>query len=785
MRTHMCVTEGRWHSASLLAIVVSCFSMGAPALAEGSSSLQPDDAATSDAAMGDIIVTATKRQESINKVPMSITAATGDELNRAGVTSAADLGKLTPGFVAIDSSYNTPVYYIRGVGFYESSILAKSTVGVYVDEVALPYPVMTSGSVFDLERVEILKGPQGTLFGSNATAGAINYIAAKPSDAFEAGVNLGYGSYQATTLGGFVSGGLTPTLSARASFNHEGRGDWQRSLTRPGDTLGSKSFTQGRLQFLWEPSDRLRAHLTLSGFLDRSDSQAGQFSAPFAQTATTVLDPRLLTYPTGNDNRDADWNALFPLKRDNKMGQVSLRLDYGLSDAVKLTSITAYSYYRQHQGVDSDGTSLRVSNALVTGNVKSFNQELRLAGDIGQQGRWLIGGNYEHSLAYENVYFSGADTTSGRAFIRLGLPEVDFISFYGDTKFVSKAVFGNIDYDIGDLITLHAGARYTDTRNDFTGCLRSEGNNAFGRGLATSFGLNPATTGVGRCATVLGLPSAPRFGTAFRSLPEDNVSWRVGIDLKPADGQMIYANVSRGYKSGTYTNLSATTDGQYTPAKQEELTAYEVGFKSNLLDRRLQLNGAVFYYDYVDKQLRGRVAVPVFSFLEALINIPKSRVKGAELQATIRPVDGLKLSVGGVYIDSKITRSYSNFTQFGQLIDFKGSSFPYTPKWQLNGDIGYDRDITANLNAFVGASATYRSSTYGDFRPDPRVALKAYTLIDLRAGIGSTDKSWQLSLYARNITNEYYWVTVTRRNDAIVKFTGMPATVGAELALRF
>ncbi|WP_176489096.1 TonB-dependent receptor [Rhizorhabdus dicambivorans] len=747
--------------------------------------LPADAAAQRSASVDEIIVTATKRAESINKVPMSITAVAGDDLIRSGVTSAADLGKVTPGFVAIDSSYNTPVYFIRGVGFYESSILAKSTVGVYVDEVPLPYPVMTSGSVFDLERVEVLKGPQGTLFGSNATAGAINYIAARPTRDFKAGVNLGYGNFQSATLGGFISGPLGPTLSARLSFNHENRGDWQRSLTRPGDTLGAKSFTQGRLQLLWEPDDRLRAHLTLSGFLDRSDSQAGQYSAPFAQTATTVLDPRLLTYPVGNDNRDADWNAIFPLKRRNEMGQAALRVDYDLSDAISLTSITAYTDYRQDQGVDSDGTSLRVSNALVTGHVKSFNQELRLAGDIGGQGRWLLGGNYERSLAYENVYFTGSDTTSGRAFLRLGLPEVDFISFYGDTKFVSKAVFGNVDYDIGDLITLHAGARYTDTSNTFNGCLRSEGNNAFGRGLSLSFSLNPATTGVGRCATVLGLPTEPRFGTAFRSLPEDNVSWRVGIDLKPAAGQLIYANVSRGYKSGTYTNLSATTDGQYTPAKQEELTAYELGFKSSLLDRRIQLNGALFYYDYADKQLRGRVAVPVFNFLEALINIPKSRVKGAELQAVINPTEGLRLSLGGVYVDSKITRSYMNFTQFGQLIDFKGSRFPYTPKWQLNGDVGYEHSLTARVDGFIGGTVTYRSSSYGDFRPDPRVRLKGYALVDLRLGIASPDKSWQFTLYGRNVTNENYWVTVTRRNDAIVKFTGMPATYGAELSLRF
>lgn len=758
------------------ALATPAFAQGGPA-ADGTS-------ASDTGGVADIIVTATKRSESINKVPMSISAASGDQLAKAGVTDISGLAKIVPGFAAIDSSYGTPVYFLRGIGFYEQSLIAKSPVGVYVDEVPFSYPVMTSGVAFDLERVEVLKGPQGTLFGSNATGGAVNYIAAKPTSDFQAGMNASYGRFGAATVGGFVSGGLSSTLSARLSVNHESRGDWQRSVTRPDDTIGARNFTQARVQLLWEPSDDFRLHATINGFLDKSDTQQGQFIAPFAATPTTVLNPALATYPIGDSPREADWDHAWPLNRDNKMIQAALRADYDVTKDITLTSISAYSYYKQRQGVDADGTTLRINGIQARGHIDSFNQELRLAGTSGRM-RWLVGANYEYSKAFDETVTKPEDNSSAGAFLALGFPRIDLSPFYADTKFESKAVFGNIDYDLGDLVTLHGGIRYTKTTNDFSGCLVQAGNNVLARALSGILNLPASSVAIGECSTVVRVNGVPRFGEVNRSLPEDNVSWRLGVDFKPADGQLIYANVSRGFKSGGFTNISGTDESQYMAAKQEQVTAYEIGVKSSLLDRKLQINGAVFYYDYKDKQLRGRTDVPIFRFLEALINIPKSRVKGAEIQIVAEPVSGLRLSGGGAYIDSKITSSYSNFTQFGQLVNFKGEPFPYTPKWQLNGDATYTFPLSERLNGFVGGNLTYRSSTSGDFKPDPRVAVKGYTLLDLRAGIERPDGSWRVSLWGRNITNEYYWVTATRRSDTIVRFTGMPATYGVDLTVRF
>ncbi|RYY28741.1 MAG: TonB-dependent receptor [Sphingomonadales bacterium] len=735
------------------------------------------------AADGDIVVTALKREQAVNSVPMSITAVTGDALIQLGVTDLLSLQKVVPGFFTQDSSYGTPVYYLRGVGFYEQSAIVKSPVGVYIDEVPLPYPVMSAGASFDLERVEVLKGPQGTLFGANATGGAINYVAAKPTRDFQAKINGSYGRFDIARLGGSISGPLSDTLAARVSLQHESGGDWQTSLTRPDDTIGARNFTQGRFQLLWEPGDAFSAHFTASGFTDRSDTQQAQFVGAFAQTPTTVLAPGLLTYPIADRGREADWNARFPLKKDNSLYQLALRADADLTDDITLTSISAYSKYKQDQGLDADGTDLTIVGLHVTGDLESYNQELRLAGTLGSAGQWVVGGNYEKSNAFENNLNDVGLSTTSRTFRALGLPDINLVSFEGWSRFESYAIFGNLDYDLGDLVTVHLGGRYTDTDLDFEGCTRTLGNNSFGIGVARLLGITAPA--VGSCATLVTTPTGLNFGLARKSLPEDNFSWRIGIDFKPAANQLIYANVSRGYKSGAFSSLAGSAEGQYVPAVQEELTAYEVGFKSALADRRVQLNGAFFYYDYKDKQLRGRTQVPVFNFLEALINIPKSRVQGAELQLTATPVDGLKITAGGVYVDTKITANYSNFTQFGQLASFKARNFPYTPKWQLNADVAYDFAVNGDLDAYVGAGITHRSSTSGDFVPDPRVAIDAYTLLDLRAGIEDANGKWRIGLYGRNITNEYYWTTATRRSDAIVRFAGMPATYGIDFSVSF
>ena len=734
--------------------------------------------AESEFGVGDIIVTATKRSESINRVPMTINAATGEQLQQAGVTDVAGLAKIVPGFVAVDSSYGSPVYYLRGVGYFDTTLAAKPAVGVYVDEVQLPYSVMTTGTAFDLERVEVLKGPQGTLFGSNATGGAINYIAAKPTREFEAGVNGEFGRFSNARANAYVSGPLGETLSGRLSVAQRLQGNWQHSTTRDAK-LGEQSFFQGRAQLLWQPADNFRANLSFNSFIDKSDVQAAQFITSFQQTPTSVVDPRLATYPVANSAREADWGTTFPNRRDDWMAMGSLRMDYEPSDRITVTSLSSYGRFVRRQGIDTDGTATQLADLFISGDIDTLGQELRVAGDFGKL-KFVVGGNYEKSDSNELIDQRLLDSSSARAFGALG-PPIPAAPQISSTEYRSIAAFGNVDFSATDFLTFHAGIRYTDTKTDFEGCVLIPPTGPTTRvvGLARIYGLAVPQSG---CDTVIVGPPA-RFGMFAGSLPEDNVSWRVGADVNLGDA-LLYGNVSRGFKSGSFANLPGSDASQYLPVRQEEVTAYEVGFKLPLADRKVQLNGALFYYDYTDKQLKGRTQVPIFGFLEALVNIPKSRVKGAEFQVMVAPISGLRINAGVTYLDTKITSSFLNFTQFGKRQDFEGRGFSNTPKWQVNADGEYRWAASSNLETYVGGSLTYRSRANADFIPSPLLEIKAHTLIDLRAGVSGDNGNWTLGIFGRNVTNEYYWTTAQRRNDAVIRYAGMPATYGVNFSVK-
>ena len=382
-------------SVSALAVAALLFSTTS---AHAQTSAGASQQAPVDTSVSEVVVTAQKRSENINRVGMSITAATAETLNKLGVMDARDLSKVVPGFTFTESSLNTPVYTIRGVGYYETSLAATPAVTVYVDQIPLTYPQMTRNAAFDLERVEVLKGPQGTLFGQNSTGGAVNYIAAKPTDTPHAGVTLTGGRFAEFDASGYASGPIAPNLTGRIAVSHEQRDDWQYSYTRPGDTRGQEDITQGRILLDWKPVERLSFELNVNGWVDRSDSQAAQL---VAHTPNFFPEPAFAAYPLAPANaRAADWTPSLSKQRHDQFYQGSLRTDYSLTDRIKLTSLTSYSDLREDAPTDGDGTSLSLDDAVIVGRIKSFNQELRVQGDMGHT-RWVVGADYSHDTIDE------------------------------------------------------------------------------------------------------------------------------------------------------------------------------------------------------------------------------------------------------------------------------------------------------------------------------------------------------------------------------------------------
>jgi len=745
--------------------------------------------ATDDAA-GDIIVTAQRRSESINQIPVSISASTGDQLQSLGVNDVAGLQKIVPGFSFALGNYGAPIYSIRGIGFNDNSLAAKPAVALSIDEVPLPFPVMAQGATLDLDRVEVLKGPQGTLYGQNATGGAVNYISAKPTDEASMGFNIDFGRFNALNVSTFISGPLSDTLRARLAVGVDRADEWQKSYTRD-DSLGEQELYKGRFLLEWEPSADFRATFSANGFIDKSDTMAAQVIAITPLVEPPVHIPQgLLDYPLApRNNRAADWDAARPYAQDNHMYQLALRLEYDLSEAIRLTSISSYANYHLDRPNDIDGTSYEDYYTVARGSARVLSQELRLSGDHDGRIRWIVGGNYERDRVNQRDYFYVRDNGNAYALEAFGGAYFDG---YNDSRqrLTTLAAFGNLDVDLGDAITLHGGIRYTRAKISHAGCTGDGGTgdlsflfSNFSNYLRSLSGLAPLPQPAdGVCVT---LGPGPEFvpGAIAGRLTQDNVSWRAGVDWKPAPGILAYVNVSKGYKSGSFPNLAASTAEQYAPVSQESVLAYEAGIKARL--GIAQLNGAVFYYDYRDKQLLGRVIVPVFGPLTSLVNIPKSSITGAELQLTLRPVDGLTLTGGGTYIDSKIKGGFTNYDPFGAVRNFGGDPFPLTPKWQASGDVQYEFPVSDDLKAFAGANASYQGKTNGGLGEIDLLRIDDYVLIDLRAGVKSADDKWRFSIWGRNITDKYYWTNADHSGNTTIRLAGRPATYGASLAFRY
>ena len=260
------------------AAVAALFSLqSTPARAATAAAAAAAEATGAGVTVGEVVVTAQKREENINNVGMSIQATTGATLQKLGITNTEDLQKIVPGFLSTPNYYGTNVFTIRGVGFQDTSLAGSPTVSVYLDEMPLPFSALTNGATLDLQRVEVLKGPQGTLFGQNATGGAINYIANKPTDHFEAGINAQYGRFNDADISGYVNGPLTDTLDARLALRYNSSGPWQVGYAgNQGQTIGGKDFLNGRMSFLWKPTPKFKALVTFNGWHDAGYTQMGQ-----------------------------------------------------------------------------------------------------------------------------------------------------------------------------------------------------------------------------------------------------------------------------------------------------------------------------------------------------------------------------------------------------------------------------------------------------------------------------------------------------------------------------
>jgi iron complex outermembrane receptor protein len=758
------------------------------AVSAGAGSANAADTGTE--GLAEIVVTANKVEEASSRVGATIQTIDFKALEQQQITTLQDLANVVPGLIFTQTEFSTPVYTLRGVGFYENSLASYPDVSVYLDQAPLPLPVQTELTLFDVQRVEVLKGPQGTLFGNNATGGAINYIANKPTTDFAAGTQVSYGKYATGQVDGYVSGPLSSTLLARFAISMTESADgWQHSQTRQ-DTNGKQNKIAARAIFDWHPTDALRFELNVNGWYDGSQPQQPQFIQfkPNFPSYTPLINQPLAP----NDANVADWSVRFGEPRaDNALFQTFLRTDYDLTPTITVTSISNYIYTSINQRPDQDGSQFSTSDqTLSLGWINSFSEELRVAGGGTGPLRWLGGVNYSGDRVRERDTISWPDGSTHT------FPP--FAGSLGNTddsnqKMNNYAAFTHAEYNILNQLKLKGGVRYTQadrsadecgiqylgTPLDPNGIIQN-----FVAGTAAFLGNRPFTpVGPGQCA-MIGPPPAYEIGRLNSHLNENNVSWSGGLDWQATDTLLAYTNISRGYKAGGFPTLPASYYLALAPVTQEKVTDYEAGFKAQFFDRRLLVDGAAFYYDYTDKQLKSRIIDPIFGVLTALVNIPKSTIRGAEFEVHARPLTGLDIGAAGTFLDATINR-FTGVNQVGQVADFAGSSVPYTPKWTLTSSINYEHPVTDQWSGFVGAQASYQSLTSAAIGSPSLYLMPSFALLNLQLGVHSHDGRWRVFVWGKNVLNRFYVNNVVELEDAVIRYTGMPATYGIAVNYRF
>ncbi len=717
----------------------------------------------------EIVVTATRRAESVNKVGISITALGGQQLNDLRISEPEKLAMVTPGVtIAKTAGSAVSVITIRGAGNSDFAAHHETPNAVYYDGVYSGPATAGSFPAFDLERVEILRGPQGTLFGRNATGGLVHFISSKPTSELKAGMELGYGRFDKFRAEGFVSGGLTESLSARLSAYYTADDGNIRNLNGP--RLGAEKRLAGRFQLLFAPTDDTEWHFIARGFRERTREGVYDPVPSYidANGASQFVPENVDIYGTGAGNdfygyreRDGDPYTVNPdvqgrVRKDIYGFTSSFTHDFG---GIKFTSLTDYTRVKSYYLEDTDSTPFAQTFYDARERADQFSQELRLNKDDGSF-RWVTG---LYFLLMDGKY----NTSFGLPTLASLFDPVIFPQEYSSATAISAytvrtrtaAAFFQAEYDLTDQLTAIGGIRWT----------------ADGKRLALDG--HCAETVVGACAFVgfSGFPGIINdLGSTVRiTRNSDDWSGRLELDWKVAPNSLLYVSASKGLKGGGFTvPLDGLLTPDQLPYKPEKLYAYEAGFKAKLLPG-LRINGSAFLYDYHDFQTF------LFSGLTSVILNKKGDFKGGELEVIATPLPGVDLVGGASYLDAKV----------------KGIETPYgiedqrpinAPKLKLNWLARKAFDLGA-YKLSLQYDGSYTGSRYYNVVNSPVVRDGGYALHNASISFGESSDRWKVSAFVENIGNERYINSIfdlSVLGYTIRKF-GRQRTYGVSAGFRF
>jgi iron complex outermembrane receptor protein len=736
----------------------------------------------SGAVLEEVVVTAQKREQNLSDVGISVTAFSGDQLRELGITSTQQLDAQVPGLMVTDYGGGTTTQFtIRGSAQLDFGDHQEPPVAVYSDGVYNSYLAGVGYSFFDLERIEVLRGPQGTLFGRNATGGLVHIISARPSQEASGYLELTGGEYDYVRVEAAATGPLSDSLSGRASVMYTQSNGYQEN--RIGDDLNDVDNMSGRLQLLFEPSDDFSALVSAkwssddtngqgyainSGLLDiggipglpgdglvrngtpeQNDAFCAGFFGPPFPLVPGATDCFGYTEPD-NDPHSVSVNEPGFFERDHY--GISATIEWNIADSVKLVSISNWQDFEKEYLEDVDASPQPLFTFSQQMESNQVSQELRLQGDNGDI-NWVTG-----------LYYLNIDSSYQAVTDVLNCCLVLFDNSY-DLETDSYAVFGQLEYAINEQFSVIAGLRWTEDEKDISAV--------------------PTCTNAAPGSAV-GLPADPcEFffgGTAQIGPPlvddqsEGEWSGLLEVDWRPDEDWLLYAKASRGNKAGGY-NAGATflfDAATVFDFDGEVLNSYEVGFKGALLDGKARLNASIFYYDYEDFQSFASQGANLVVFNTDAENT------GGEIELILAPLEGLELLFGLSVQDAK----QKDVTFAGATRDMP---MPNAPDLTFNGLARYQWGI------FDGIMSAQVDFNYVDERAlngidHPGLVGDSYTVGNARVGFTTADDKWNLAVWVKNFTDEEYVPTIfdlSTFTGAIVEAPGRPRWWGATVSYRW
>jgi iron complex outermembrane receptor protein len=714
-----------------------------------------------------MIVTAQKTQQNQSEIGIAITRFSDTDFAELNLQSG-EIISLLPNTQAVGHEGSVALS-MRGVGLSEFAPNLDSPVAIHIDEVYQSKTFQASASLFDIERVEVLHGPQGTLFGRNTSGGALNYTTKKPTAYFEAGGKASYGRFDRKQLETYISGPITEQLLGRLSTLTKHASDGYQDNQYDDERYGKQNELNLRGQLLWQQNN---TDILWSTHVARDNSEIPMFQVKGSYDES--LYPAVLTpcaayftshfsenspgcvLPDGSQNDDNSpyvINNNRPMRKNNDSVGTKLHVEHFFDDYT-FTSISAFEYFKRDQNNDGDGSPSIAFEAEWFNELFQYTQEFRISGLDSNGKNWIIGLFIEHD-AFDSVNFVDLRDHPIPVFNSTNLATAY------TQKTNSAALFAHKETKLIDKWTLITGLRYTNERVKFKGQTQMQSASAGTSGEENT--LNDPFL------TLANIDDEQRVS---------DLSYKLGINLQASPSHLFYGSVSTGFKSGGFNGGYALSDEEFSEYQPEEITAFEIGSKSVFPEARLQVNASVFYYDLSNPQLNADAPTPP-NFITT--NAESSTHKGVEIETHWQPVKGLDIKNNLGWLDAE----YGEFYIFG--INQAGNKVVNSPEWTFNGIVRYQYPISANFNHILLTDYSYRSSRYLSSSNVHTSYEPGYWLFNARTALKSKDNKLEIGLWIRNVFDKAYR---TYMNDvaglgAVASLWSEPRTYGVDVSYQF